>query len=250
MFQHRGAGRLAFLSALALAACGGGSGGGGMSVTFIPSKATDSVFEDETDGHLVQAGALLSPVPTEYAYLYLSDPGGTFREGEIDWTYEGSGFFEASAPLNGGLAPGDHSGSVALAFCKVSDCTQSYGTFPLPYRITVMPVIQGLDPLTAVIEIGGAAATDVNEGLSNGVRTYSIRAALGQVIEITPSQPFVQVRYTAQSTNLFVDLAATQGGGLTATTDLLAHVDSGDGNIVGRAADGRTISVQLQVDRP
>ena len=105
-------------------------------------------------------------------------------------------------------------------------------------------VVSGLPPLDAAILVDGLAPANVDAGLVNNVRTYSVAVHDGQVIEVDPSEPQVSLyyQYPASMSLGFVGISPSS---VKVKAQLAAGAASGSVQLVMRAADGRTIRVTI-----
>jgi hypothetical protein len=252
--QSRFAASLVLAVGVALAGCGGGgdgalAAGGGdvLQVTFTPQPLVFSTFEDWF-GRRVYETVTVSPVPTETPYVFVTDSAATFVAGTITVTALGGNSFRASLPIRDGLAPGTYSGTLTVQICRDAACADPYvlSDATLSYSITIRPVIAGLPPLTATVSVDGVATTDVSEGLAGSVRTYTISIRSGQTVELVPSVPFVSVS-TWNNGTVITMLPPGQAGTIRATVSLASGATSGSAELSGRADDGRTVRLTVNV---
>lgn len=236
----------------AVAGCGGGGSEGAgydLQITYARKPLTAGVFDDAI-GQTVCEAVTVSPVPAAPTVRVL-DSGGTFTSGPASLFEIGSGRFIACVPMAYPLVAGSHTGTLTVEVCKDLGCAQLYWLSDpsLPYQVTVWHVVAGLPPLTAVIKLDGVVTTDVNEGLTNDIRTYSVTMVSGQTIEVDPSEPFVLVSFSGGATATLTFLGGTQAGGVLLSATLPTGVASGTNVLKGRSSDGRTIQVSLTVVR-
>lgn len=244
-------GRLRFTPGVALiaalAACGGGADGDPgyeINVRFLRSPLTIPTFDDYATPGSACTSATLSPVPDSVAAIRLFDAGGAFQASSATIADQGNGSFQACLPLQK-LSAGVHSGTLTLQICKDVACSQLYrlSQSTLPYAITVYHAVSGLPPLAAEIRVDDAVPASVSEGLAGEVRTYRVAARVGQSIRVTPSEPFVLMQVTSAS----LTPTSSPVGSFTVTAKLPAGAASAMGHFGGRAADGRTVRVNVDV---
>jgi hypothetical protein len=237
----------AFLAA-ALLACGGGGDEDTLQISYSSTPLSRTMFADDAGSVTLIEKGTVSPVPTEPVFVRVLDSGASAGAvfTTVTLTVHADGTFEASLPTRRGIAAGIYTGALTVQLCKDASCTAQYRLSQpsLPYEIRVLPVVAGLPPLDAAIEIDGVAVAETGPAVdSSGARTYAIRARRGQVVEITPATQLLRVSVSPPGTS--VRPTSMQPG-----PDVGYLVTIGaDANAVvyfeGRAEDGRKMTVAI-----
>lgn len=230
----------------------GGSGGASPpGVIFWPTSMTYSTWED-WGGRGWYLTATVTPVPSEPPYASVVDSGTAFVAGSpLTGTTVRTGSYRFTAMMKNELEPGPYTGTLTVKLCHDALCADPYA-FPestIPYVITVLDVVSGLDPLTAVVTIDDAVVADTNEGMSGDVRTYSITMESGHTVELVPSLPFyTQSAYVDDPSVAMTMLPPSDPGTVRAALAFASPTaQSGSAVLSGRGDGGRTVRLTVNL---
>jgi hypothetical protein len=218
-------------------------------VTYATTPYIQALFVDETPSTLFPSFAI-APLPPGPMHVRVRDSAAFFENVRVDANLDGT--LTAALRTRTTLAPGNYSGSLIVHACKDLDCAEEYAVSEsaLPYTLTVMPVVEGLPSLDAIIQFDGAIATNVTDAPAlPGERRYIVPMVSGQTFEFRPSEPVFKATFSSSHPVSMSLRASTRPGWHLATATLAPELDSATSFFIVRAVDGRRIGFVVQVTR-